>query len=324
MLTTTILTTPDETLSLDDKGQILWLADDKHLPVAHLTKGKTITEPGVSLLNANTLEAEEAKNITNHIQTWVDAHIKTVLAPLLSLEDIALSGAGKGIAFQLFEKFGFLYRKDVADLIKEISKEDRQFLGKRGMRLGAYYVYQRDMLKPAAVSLRSALWLAFNGENKYAVTPPAGNVSMTVDKNAPKDFYRIIGFPIFGTTAVRLDMVERVNSAVYDGAKEGKYVFDPALASTIGVSVDALYLVLADLGFKYDAVTEEIPAKEGEEDPTQKETRTYHLKKAPIKALRSKRPPQKGKGAKAKTTPKQEKQPDPNSPFAALQGLIKK
>lgn len=323
MLSPDILTAAPETLSLNDEGKIIWTIGEETTPVATLNKGDTITSPAVSVINTPALDGEDVKKITKHLAAWLETHIKTTLDPLLSLEKLAVTGAAKGIAFQLFEKFGFLYRKDVIALIKELSKEERQMLGKRGMRLGAYYVHQRDMLKPAAVNLRAVLWRAYNGANQHAITPPAGNVSMTVDKTAPKDFYRTIGFPIFGTTAVRMDMVERVNSAVFDGAKEGQYTFDPALASTIGVSVDALYLVLADLGFKYDATFEDVPAKDEDSEPTKKEVRTYHLKKAPIKSLREKRPHPKSKN-KSKPAPKKEKQPDPNSPFAALQGLLKK
>ncbi len=308
-----------DTLSITPKGQIIWTVDNKTSPIAQLIKGSTVTTPEIKLLSTEPIMAEDAKKITKHLQTWLNGHIQTILEPLFSLENLEITGAAKGISFQLFEKFGFLYRKDVLGLIKELSKEDRQFLSKRGVRLGAYYVYQRDMLKPAAVNLRAALWLSHHGANELAITPPAGNVSMAVDKRAPKDFYRTIGFPIFGTTAVRMDMVERVNSAVFDGAKDGKYTFDPALASTIGVGVDALYLVLADLGFKYETITEEITTKDVKEAPEQKETRVYHLKKAPIKPHRQKRRTNQNKAA-----PESEKEPDPNSPFAALQGLIKK
>ncbi len=322
LLNTDILKAEDHLITLDQSGKIIWNIENNKIEAAQLIKGETITSPQLQLLNTQELNSADLKKIKNYLETWLNKHIQTILQPLLSLENIPVQGMVKGIAFQLFENFGFLYRKNLNHLIKDLTKEDRQLLSKRGVRLGAYYIYQRDMLKPVAISLRGCLWRIFNGDHPMAITPPAGNVSMTVDPKAPKDFYRIIGFPIFGTTAVRMDMVERINSAVYDGAVEGKYVFDPALASTIGVSVDALYLVLDDLGFKHEVSYEETPLKEGEETSTKKEIRTYHLKKMPIKPLRRKSFNHKN-GKRISEKKKSKPTLDPNSPFAALKDFVK-
>lgn len=320
---THLLSDSSETLSLNAHHMIIY----KDQEIACLIKGETVLMPKIRILNTSALDEHDIRQIQNHLETWVKTHIKTVLAPLFALENLPLSGTARGIAFQVFERFGILYRKDVLDLIKPLTKEDRQALGKNGLRLGAYYVFQRDLLKPAAVKLRANLMRAFYDlKPEFTPTPPEGNVSMEVDAKAHKKFYLSIGFPVFGRTAVRVDMVERVNSAIFDGAVDGKYTFDPALASTIGVSVEAVQGVLDDLGFKYTSTTETVKNKEGEDE--QKETRVYTLNKAPIKALRAKKKPMHNQSGKKPSPTKNstkkplaKKEADPDSPFAALQAL---
>lgn len=65
------------------------------------------------------------------------------------------------------------------------------------------------------------------------------------------------------------------------GAVEGKYKFDPALASTVGVSVETVQFILHDLGFRYEDTTETTEATTEGEEATTTVTRFYHVKKRP-------------------------------------------
>ncbi len=60
------------------------------------------------------------------IERFVNHHIATVLKPLDDLsraED--LQGLAKGLAFQLVENLGVLFRRDVADDVKSLDQEAR-------------------------------------------------------------------------------------------------------------------------------------------------------------------------------------------------------
>jgi ATP-dependent RNA helicase SUPV3L1/SUV3 len=268
--------------SLNDVGQILWRHGEQNFPIAQLTKGADIYSPKIKLLHTELLDEAQNKIVLTRLEGWMFEQFVKNLAPLLALKDADIPGIGKGIAFQVYEHAGLMLRSDVTAMIADLPKEERPALNKLGLRLGAYYVYQKDILKPAALHLKAVLWRLFNHVDAATTPlPQSGNVSMTCPENANKDFYRAMGFPVFGKTCVRVDMVERLNSAVFDGAVEGKYKFDPALASVVGVSVETVQSILSDLGFRVEEVTETIG--EGEE-AVATTTRFYHVRKKPAHA----------------------------------------
>lgn len=267
--------------SLNDTGQILWRNLENNFPIAQLVKGADIYSPKIRLLHTDLLDEAQNKTVLTRLEAWLVEQNEKNLAPLTALKDAEITGVGKGIAFQVYEHAGLMLRGDVSEMITSLPKEERPALNKLGLRLGAYYVYQKDILKPAALHLKAVLWRIFNGVDA-AVTPlpQSGNVSMACPENGNREFYRAMGFPVFGKTCVRVDMVERLNSAVFDGAVEGKYKFDPALASVVGVSVETVQFILADLGFRYDDVSE--TTGEGEEAVTTT-SRFYHVRKKPAR-----------------------------------------
>ena len=273
--------------SLNDAGQILWRNLENNFPIAQLFKGTDIYSPKIRLLHTELLDDAQNKIVMTRLESWLAEQLEKNLAPLTALKDAEIAGIGKGIAFQVYENAGLMLRSDITEMLTGLPKEERPALNKLGLRLGAYYVYQKDILKPAALHLKAVLWRVFN--NIDAATTPlpqSGNVSMACPENANREFYRAMGFPVFGKTCVRVDMVERLNSAIFDGAVEGKYKFDPALASVVGVSVETVQFILTDLGFRFDDVVE--TTGEGEEAVTTT-TRFYYVRKKPARVTEPKK-----------------------------------
>ncbi|HEY1096904.1 MAG TPA: helicase-related protein [Alphaproteobacteria bacterium] len=252
-------------LSLNDDGAFVWQVKDTtdQLIIAQLKKTDSFYQPKIVLADSSFLNEAQQKNLDVALETWFKAHQDKVLQPLLALADLpAISGTARGIAFQVYEHNGVILRKNVQELVNTLAQEDRQALHNLGIKLGAYFIYHREMLKTAALKQRAILSRLKNGfSGEQTPLPAQGNVSVKLNGDAPRHFYFDLGFPVFlGATdpiAVRVDMVERVNSAVYDKAQNGIYTFDPALASTIGTSVDALQAVLHGLGFRYEDKTAE-------------------------------------------------------------------
>ncbi|HNS45597.1 MAG TPA: hypothetical protein PKH37_10255, partial [Alphaproteobacteria bacterium] len=69
-------------------------------------------------------------------------------------------------------------------------------------------------------------------------------------EGANPDFYRAIGYPLYGPRAVRIDMLDRVINAVYDGAKDGKFQAQHSMAEWMGCPIADLYGVLEAMGHK--------------------------------------------------------------------------
>ena len=77
-----------------------------------------------------------------------------------------------------------------------------------------------------------------------------------------KGFINRFGYPVFGGRAIRIDMLDRVISAVYDAAENGQFKAEHKMAEWLGSSIDGLYAVLSAMGHSKvsdpaDAVKEE-------------------------------------------------------------------
>ena len=79
--------------------------------------------------------------------------------------------------------------------------------------------------------------------------PKDGVVSFEVDaKSVNRDYYQSIAYPVFGSRAIRIDMLDRVISAIYDSAQGGKFRAQHKMAEWLGSTIDGLYDVLKAMG----------------------------------------------------------------------------
>jgi ATP-dependent RNA helicase SUPV3L1/SUV3 len=67
---------------------------------------------------------------------------------------------------------------------------------------------------------------------------------------ANPDFYRAIGYPLYGPRVVRIDMLDRVINAVYDSANGGKFQAQHKMAEWMGCPIADLYAILEAMGHK--------------------------------------------------------------------------
>jgi ATP-dependent RNA helicase SUPV3L1/SUV3 len=111
-------------------------------------------------------------------------------------------------------------------------------------------VFLPALNKPAGVKLRGLLYALWNDKPLPPPLPRDGVVSQKVDESANRDFYRAIGYPVYGPRAIRIDMLDRVISAVYDNAKDGKFQAQHKMAEWLGCQIDDLYGVLTAMGHR--------------------------------------------------------------------------
>jgi len=112
-------------------------------------------------------------------------------------------------------------------------------------------IFLPDLNKPAAVKLRAILWSLFNDKSLPAPIPRDGAMSSVVDvTSANPDFYRAIGYPLYGPRVIRIDMLDRVINAVYDSAKEGKFQAQHKMAEWMGCPIADLYAILESMGHR--------------------------------------------------------------------------
>lgn len=246
----TMINAQAKQFKLSGEGHILYQTNPSNplpgVPIAVLKKGAALLEPVVELLES----CPEREAAPVFLAAWLQAHIAAVLEPLVALaNDETLQGPVKDIAAQVYAAMGTLPREHIEPFIAKLDQDTRRVLRGKKIRLGPILVFQPDLNKPAAVHLRALLWTLFNDKPLPAAVPPDGVVSFRVDASAidPR-FYQAVGYPVFGPRAIRIDMLDRVISAVYDSAEGGKFKAQHQMAEWLGCPIDDLYQVLTAMG----------------------------------------------------------------------------
>ncbi|QQM32757.1 helicase [Martelella lutilitoris] len=268
-------------LVLDSSGTVRWLGD----PVARLVASENVLRPRIVLLADEQLTGAARDHVAARIERYVAHQIQTVLKPLDDLANADdIEGLARGLAFQLVENFGVLFRRDVAAEVKALDQDARASLRRYGVRFGAYHVFMPALLKPAPAEMITLLWgLANDGLDKpgYGELIPvlaAGRTSVVTDPAFERAFYKLAGFRYLGKRAVRIDILERLadiirpltqwkpeaGGAQPEGAFDGRrFVTTPAMMSILGATPDDMEEILKGLGYRADVATpEEVAALE--------------------------------------------------------------
>ena len=245
-----------------------------------------------------------------------------------------LSGAAKGLVWQIYEGLGTVERRLLAAQLRETTENDKPLLAKAGLRVGTETLYLPDMLKPAPISLRVLLWCLHHQTFPTCGPPPEGRVSFPVPDGAEDvagGFWMAAGYRRLGSRIMRVDMVERVAALVRAAARDGVFEISDDMLSLAGVSRSDMALMLEDLGCqKVSERPSEDPDKPAiaQFERTQKK-RTSRLQKKQTAQNKNKHKDSakssSRKGQRQNYAPPRRgaKQPDPNSPFAVLAALKK-
>ena len=100
--------------------------------------------------------------------------------------------------------------------MRALDQEARAGLRALGVRFGAYHIYVPALLKPAPSALLATFWALKNGglDTPGLADLPrlaaSGRTSVPVDPAVPRALYRVVGYRLAGTRAVRIDILERL------------------------------------------------------------------------------------------------------------------
>ena len=257
-------------LAIGSDGVVRWLGD----PMARLAAGDHVLHPRVILLADEQLTGIARDHVAARVERFVNHHISTVLKPLDDLsraED--LQGLAKGLAFQLVENLGVLFRRDVSEDVKSLDQDARASIRRYGVRFGAYHIFMPALLKPSPAELITLLWALQNdGMDKpgYGDLIPvlaAGRTSVVTDPSFDRTFYKLAGFRFLGKRAVRIDILERLADLIRpllqwkpgslrpEGAYDGRrFTTTTAMLSILGATPDDMEEILKGLGYRADSV----------------------------------------------------------------------
>ena len=280
-----IINSLDKQFVLADNGNIMWqkdLTDPREgEAIATIAKGEHILRPECALIESEIFEGQDKDAVQKFVQEWLHRHIQSVLEPLFKLQDDDIAdGAPQKIAQKIYDDLGIVPREELQELISEMDEEGRNTLRSKKIRFGPIIVYLPELNKPAGVDMQALLLSLWQGKELPAQKPAEGIVSFSVEgKDINPDYYRAIGYPVFGPRSIRVDMLDRVICSVYDGAEKGKFKAQHQMAEWLGCNIADLYAVLEAMGHRkiYDPADNvvdeavEKPLEKPLEKPVEKE-----------------------------------------------------
>ncbi|WP_437576119.1 helicase-related protein [Sorangium sp. So ce887] len=208
-----IVGAPHERFSVDAGGRIA----DGEQPLGQLARGPTLLLPDVRLAEIEDLGAGARSRVLRRLVAFARDLVEELLGPLRSPEVRALPGAARGIVYQLEQGLGTAAARDAEEQIAELAPEDLALLKARGIEVGERVIYVQQLLRRGALERRLALCAAWFGRGCVPACPAPGAVSVPVARGVDPRAYAAIGYPVFGTRALRADVAERVHRALASG-----------------------------------------------------------------------------------------------------------
>ena len=234
-----VVAAPHDQLSVDAAGRIA----HAERPLGRLARGTALLLPEVKLAALDDLGPGARSRVLRRLLAFARDLVGELLAPLHAPELGALSPAGRGLVYQLEQGLGTALAGRAGEQIAGLSPGDRALFEAQGVALGQRVVYLPSLLRPRAVERRVALCAAWFDPPGRPALPNASAVSVAVRGQADERAYAAIGFPVFGTRAIRADVVERAVRALAEGeAAEG------ALGSVLGCPAREVRQVVEALG----------------------------------------------------------------------------
>jgi ATP-dependent RNA helicase SUPV3L1/SUV3 len=225
-------------------------AQDRHV-LARLAPGRSLLEPALRTARAlDRLSAPVRAALRERLECWADAQIDRHLRLLKNLAaaatDPATSPGVRALAAMLADAGGMLPRKAVLSAIAHLEQTDRQALHRLRVRLGPLDIFIPELVKPAAQYWRAAL-LAVKQAQAMPALPPAGAATLTAEAN-PRG--AALAYRRLGPTWLRIDLADRLAShARKVRSAGGENPVDEALATSIGLTGDALARLMNEIGF---------------------------------------------------------------------------
>ena len=331
-----ISTSGDLAFQLSDAGAILFGGD----AIARLAPGMDWLSPRVELIGGDEAEPNQREAARQRLEHWFSDERARKLPThhALKFGEAAktLEGLARGLAFRLLETGAAVdLRQD--DPSHRMDQPQRGAFRAAGLRTGRVAAYVPDALKPAAQKLIACLRTV--SDESACNLPPEGAGSFKPDTEWRDLSLNANGYLRFGWRAVRADLAERLAWEVSKRRKEADknlFTLPPELASIVSTPADEFAGVLKGLGLQ--------PAEKDPETgaPTLWRYASRNRPDAPGRAKRERgKKPQQNRSKGPKKTqngggnhrPARDhggrrgqrptaRQPDPNSPFAALAVLL--
>jgi ATP-dependent RNA helicase SUPV3L1/SUV3 len=242
---TALVEAPHERFVLDDRGCI---HDHEHQQLlARLVRGVDLLHPEVALEIGEELGAGARSRIQRRLVAWTRDLVAQLLAPLRTGAVDKLSSDGKGVVYQLEQGLGTIHRGSAEAQLRRLRGRDRQLLRSLGIEFGASLIWLPKLLRGDAPRVRALLCSAALPKGVRVDPPRPGAVALVPDPTIDPDAYTALGYPVFGSRAIRADIVERVHALLTELAPP--FELPAELSARAGIRRDELPEFIEALGF---------------------------------------------------------------------------
>ncbi|MEO7329207.1 MAG: helicase, partial [Minicystis sp.] len=220
-----VIAAPHERFRVDEQGRI----HEGDRPLGQLGRGRTLLLPEVKLIGLDTLGPGARSRLLRRLLAFARDLVEELFAPLRAPARAQLSAAGRGVVYQLEQGLGTVLAVEATAEVGALGADDRALLATLDVEVGERVIFVKSLLSPAAIARRMALCTAHFEGALCPVSPRPGALSMLLPRGLDPGAFTRIGYPVFGTRAIRADLVERFHQAL-SGEDPGA----PALASLLG------------------------------------------------------------------------------------------
>jgi len=233
-------------LIINNENKILW----QNEPIAKIKKGEDYLNPEIEIIADDSLPLENKSELEVFVKNWLYEYINENLGDLINLTKVKIENQYlRALAFQLYENNGVLKRKNIDDIIKLISKEERKKLWGMGIKIGRYHIFLPKMLKPKAVNLRTILWKIFNNINNEMNIPQFG-LNFVENKRFNEKFLLLCGFEKFKEFYVRIDILEKLFIQIMDKTVDRKFKISSEMMNLLGCFKENFYKLMGLMNYK--------------------------------------------------------------------------
>ena len=236
----------EKNLSIDLENKIVW----QNNPIAKIKKGENYLNPEIEIISDDSLPLDEKKELEECLKKWIDTHINEVLGDLINLSKIKIENQYlRALSYQLYENNGVLKRKNIDEITKLISKEERKKLWGMGIKIGRYHVFLPKMLKPKAVMLRTALWKIYYNITSNLNIPKFG-LNFVINNNYNEKFLLLCGFERFKDYFIRIDILEKLFLNIIDTTVDKEFKISPEMMNLLGCTKENFFQLMTLMNYK--------------------------------------------------------------------------
>ena len=244
--------TKEKKLSIEFENKIVW----RNNPIAKIKKGENYLIPEIEVIADDALPQDKKKELEQCLKTWLESHINEILKDLINLTKIKIENQYlRALAYQLYENNGVLKRKNIDDIIKLISKEERKKLWGMGIKIGRYHIFLPKMLKPKAVLLRTILWRIYNNITVNLDIPKFG-LNFLINENYNEKFLLLCGFERFKDYFVRIDILEKLFINILEKTTDRRFKITPEMMNLLGCTKENFFKLITLMNYKKSKNTE--------------------------------------------------------------------